>query len=126
MREAIVLQLQASPLILGEGQGREFPHLPLKLFAFALKRFRAARRQLQSGGGVAPEPVACRHLLRTGGQSGMAVEQRALRIGAQERLVGMLTMNIDEKLADLAQLLGGRRRAVDVAARAPTDRKSVV
>ena len=48
----------------------------------------------------------------------MAVEQRALRVGAQQRLVGMLTVDVDEELADFAQLQGGCRRAVDIAARA--------
>ena len=48
----------------------------------------------------------------------MGIEQHALRVGAQQRLVGVLAVDVDEELADFAQLLGGRRRTVDVAARA--------
>jgi hypothetical protein len=50
----------------------------------------------------------------------MGIEQGALGIGPQQRLVGVLAMDIDQPFADFAQLLNGGRRTVDVGARAAT------
>lgn len=51
----------------------------------------------------------------------MRVEQRALRFAAQQRLMRMLTVNVDQALAYLAQLLDGDWRAIQVCARSAFD-----
>ena len=47
-------------------------------------------------------------------QPGMPIQQFALRVSPQQRLMGVLTMNIGKEVAELAQLGGRGRRTVDV------------
>src|SRR5690606_13647225 len=47
------------------------------------------------------------------------VEQRAARLGTQQRLVLVLAVDIEEKRSQLAKLPGGGGPAVDVPPRAP-------
>ncbi len=51
------------------------------------------------------------------GRAGKAIDEFALRGGAQQGLVGMLAVDVDQVFADILQLLHGRRTAVDVCAR---------
>jgi hypothetical protein len=39
-----------------------------------------------------------------GVESGVRIEQRALCVAAQQRLVGVLTVNVDQRFGHLAQL----------------------
>jgi hypothetical protein len=88
------------------------------LFAFAQQRLGAFAGAAQQLLGFAPNLPGGADLAAQSGQSGMGVEQGALGIGPQQRLVSMLAVDIDQPFADFAQLLNGGRRAVDVGARA--------
>ena len=59
------------------------------------------------------------HLLRLAQQAGVAVQQVALRAGAQQRLVLVLPVDVEQEFARLAHLLHGGAAPVDEAARAP-------
>ena len=118
MPEPRVFDLEFKPFIPGKRQGIEFADLPFELFALALQCLGASRGRPQRLLRFAPGPVGSRNLQRQFGQPGMGVEQRPLGLSAQKRLMGVLTVDIDQELADLTQLLGGCRRTVDVAARA--------
>ena len=116
--QTLVFAFEGRPFIAGKSQRIELADLPLELFALARQRLGAGRGRVQCLSGFAPCPPGRSHLFCQGGQPGMRVEQCPLRVAAKQRLVGMLTVDIDQELADLAHLLGGRRRTVDVAARA--------
>jgi hypothetical protein len=47
----------------------------------------------------------------------MRIEQSALRFAPQQRLVGVLAMNIDQRFGHFTQLLDGHRRAVKIGTR---------
>ena len=50
---------------------------------------------------------------------GMRVENESLRLGFEQRLVSVLSVDIDEPFSGLAQLIDGSRVTVDETARAP-------
>jgi hypothetical protein len=50
-------------------------------------------------------------------ESGMRIEQRALRFAAQQRLMSMLSVNVDQRFGHLTQLLHGDRRTIQIGAR---------
>lgn len=107
-----MLDFDFGPFVIAERQDIELAHLPFKLLAFAYQCFGAAGGIFQRLPGGPPGAPGNGKLLRFGGQTGMAVEQRALRVGAQQRLVGMLTVDVRR----------GTRRLRAVAGRLPASR----
>ena len=79
-----MFEFECSPFISDEGQHFQFADLPFKLFAFARQRLGTGRRRLLHLQGFAPGPVGVCHLPHQIAQSGVAVEQGALGIGAQQ------------------------------------------
>ena len=92
------------------------------------------RDELALAGGGRLRALACRALvgeLAPGAEglrdlgckiSGVAVgiQERALRVAAEQQLVLVLPMDVRQAIPQLAKLRGGRGPAVDEAARAPT------
>jgi hypothetical protein len=58
-----------------------------------------------------------RDRLREIGMSAVGVQKIALRIGPQERLMGVLAVDVDQEVAEVAQLSAGGGSAVDIGAR---------
>ena len=91
----------------------EFADLPFEPLAF---------QQHILGVGLEFQPLPCqrlphlvggRHRLGVAEQAGLTVQQGALRLGFQQGLMRMLAVDIDQHLAQLAQLRGGGGDAVD-------------
>ena len=106
------------PFFRSELQGSEVLYPPRQILAL-----------LHQGQGIAlacfalmfqflPSTIGCGDLACGISQPTIAVEQSALRGRTQQRLVCMLAVYIHQPLARLAQLLQGRRVAVDEGARA--------
>ena len=96
----------------------EFGRLPFEALAFELQLAVAPVGFLATLDETAPLPVRGRGV---GGQrrgAGVRVEQPALGVGAKQLLVSMLAVNVDEHLAELAELRERGGRAVDEGARA--------
>ena len=115
--QALVFEFESGPFIPGKSQGIEFADLPFELFALAFQRLGTGRGRVQCLPGFTPSPVSRGNLLRQGGQPGVSIEQHPLRVATEQRLMGMLTVDIDQELTNLSHLLGSRRRAVDITAR---------
>ncbi|OIQ89942.1 hypothetical protein GALL_281890 [mine drainage metagenome] len=101
-----------------QGQRPQLLDLPGQRLAFARTSLGialgAGARLFQ----LVPEAIALRHLARHLGQAGVLVEQGALRLGAEQRMMDVLAVNVGEEVRRLAQLPQGRRRAIHVGARA--------
>ena len=118
MRQTLVLNVQGLPLLEGETQRFNFPNLPLKLFALTFQLLNATRCRIKPHLGIAPLAPGIRNLVLQRSQPGVGIKQHALCIAAQQRLMFMLPVNINQRLAHLPQLLNRNRRAVQICARA--------
>ena len=72
----------------------------------------------QLAAALVPLAIVLGHTLSKRILTGIAVEQRFLVFGFGQQLVGMLAMDLDQQLAQLAQLRERDGGAVDEAARA--------
>jgi hypothetical protein len=114
-----VLGVEVVPFI---GLGRqlvEFGNLPLQPLALALQAVLGRLRVLQRLPGLAPAGPAGLDFAAVNACIG--IQQGTGRIGPREALPGMLAMDVDELLAQGAQLRGRGRRAVDPCAAAALD-----
>ena len=119
MREAALLRLDLVPLARPRRQLPQLVDLPRELLALRGARGRVRlllRAQLRQ---PLPFAIGRSHFPHRGRETGVAVEQVALRRRTHERLVRMLAMDVDQPLSDLAELLNRRGRAVDECPRAP-------
>jgi hypothetical protein len=114
--ELAKLRLQRLQLAVGEGQAGEFLQLVAQqLLAIRIGAVLVAQpcelppQRLPSLRGVADAGGVC-------GRAGQGVEERALRRTAQQRLVRVLAMDVDEILAKLRAVLQRRRPSIDVGA----------
>ena len=118
VREPRVLGEQLLPFVGIELERIELAHLPLELLALGRKRRRVGFERRELLPDVLPAAPRGGDSTRCGAQSGIGIEQRALRRRAQQRLVFVLAVNIDQMLARLAQLRERHGAAVDERARA--------
>ena len=116
MRQARVLGIKLVPLVGLRGQLVEFGDLPLQPFAFALQAVLGGLRMLQGLSCLAPAAPAGLDLAAV--YACIGVQQRACCVGSREALPGMLAVDVDQLLAQGAQLRGRGRRAVDPGAAA--------
>ena len=61
-------------------------------------------------------PPGRRHVGHGVGQTRVRIEQRTLYLGAQQRLMRVLAVNIDQSLGNFAYLLKGRRGTIQIGA----------
>jgi hypothetical protein len=112
-----MLDIERRPFVVRKGQRFQLADLHRAVRAREAHRLgpplavRNALRHRASRAGRPPGVVG------EAGQSGVGVEQLALGVAAQQRLVCVLTVDVDEPFSDFAQLLRSRRRTVDVGAR---------
>src|SRR3989338_8121901 len=66
-----------------------------------------------------PIAIKDRELLRISRYASITIQQHALHIGTEQRLMRVLAMNIEQLFARFAQLLKGGTAPVDEAARTP-------
>ncbi len=88
----------------------EFGQLPGEPLAFELDFAVARGRRLDRGMRFAPHAPRAAGFGAQGREPRMRIEQFALRVGAHQQLVRMLAMDLDEHLADFAQLGQGGPR----------------
>ena len=117
MRKAAVLIADVSPLARLQRQFVQLRHLPFQPLAFLQDVFGIAFEFLARAPHRLPAAVRIGHRLRLQLQAGLVIQQLALRIGAQQRLMRVLAMNIDQQLAQFTQLRRGRCTAVDEGTR---------
>ncbi len=114
MGQAAVVGVQCFPLA---GLRRELVHLadlPAQALALALQGVLRLARLLQRVERLAPAlPAACE---RAGVKLGVGIQQVAHRVRARQALPGVLAMDVEHALTQLAQLCRGRRAAIDPGA----------
>ena len=120
MGEPAVVGLQRLPLVDREAQLHEFADLPLDALAFFRHRGRLRLRGVERIDRSAPASMGRDDVRDERARTGESVEQCALFRGTHQRLVFVLTVDVDEALADLAQLRRGARTSVHVGARTST------
>ncbi len=113
MRQPPVLRIDLFPLAGLRREFVQFGELPGEALAFQLQLTVTRLRMLDRLNPLAPCAPCPRDGGRRVGQSGVSVEQFALRVRAHQQLVRVLAVNIHQHLADLAQLRERRRGAVD-------------
>ncbi len=89
----------------------EFADLPVQALALAQQLGLACGRVVQGIGRAFPGGMGCAEFGRI--EAGKAVEQRAHRGSAGQALPGVLAVDVDQVLGDLAQLRHGGTAAVD-------------
>jgi hypothetical protein len=98
-----------------EGKCDKLPHLPFQQFAFANRCLdillgRRARLACGTPCTVCNGDIGCQRL-----RPGVSIEQVALGIATQQRMMGVLAMDVGEQIGDFAQLSQRRRGTVDIA-----------
>ena len=100
-----------------EGQRAQFLHLPVEHFLFARHRRDILLGSCASVTQLSPGPKFLRRLRCEGRGANLRIQQRTLRVTAQQGVIGVLAMDISQKLARLAQLSQRRRRSIDARPR---------
>ena len=118
MRQPPVFGLQLVPLLVPKRQRFEFFCLPIELLTLRGERLCVGFQGRELPANVLPAPVCPRHVTGQLRCAGVTIDEIALRPGAQQGLVGMLAVDVDQIFADLLELLHGGGTAVDVRARA--------
>jgi hypothetical protein len=118
MRQALVLVAHFIPFARLRRELVELGELPCELFAFELKLALVRLCRVDRLCRVAPHAPCARDVGGIGGQARVRVEQLALRVGPHQQLVRMLAVDVDQHLAELAQLGERGAGAVDERARA--------
>ena len=116
MRQAGVALVQLVPLAIGRGQLVEFADLPQQALALLRQAVLGCAGGLQRGVGLAPGLPGGGHRARIG--AGIGIQQLAHGGGARQALPGVLAVNVDQPLAQLAQLRQRGAGAVDPGAAA--------
>jgi len=109
-----VFGVQRVPFIKARRQLVQLANLPADSFAFTLQvvlRRQGVGKGLGAGSPLVPE---CCQLV--GVDLGIGVEQVTHRVGPGQALPGVLSMDVDQLLADFAHLRGSGRAAIDPAA----------
>ena len=65
---------------------------------------------------LAPLLIVLTHLVEQQMVAGVAIEQGELVVGFEQHLMGVLTMDVDQQLAQILELGEGDGHAVDIAA----------
>ena len=97
-----------------EGERGKLLHLPFQQFALAHRRLDILLRRLARVARGAPGAIGCGYLTGQALGAGMGIEQVALRIATQERVMGVLAVNVGKEIGCFAQLPQGSRGTVDV------------
>ncbi len=97
-----------------EAELAQFAQLPVEHFGLPRLGRDVALRVRPGVGEPAPSPVELRRPFRQTGQPAVGVEQGALVLGMQQRVVRVLAVDVDQARADLPQLGKRGRRTVDV------------
>ena len=118
VREPLVFGLQLVPFLGPECERFEFLRLPVELLALGCQCLRVGFQRASVPADVLPRAKRLRDLHGQFSRTGIAIEQLALRRRAQQRLVLVLAVDIDQVFADILELLQGRGPAVDERARA--------
>lgn len=118
VRQPGVLGLQRIPFVRTQPQAVQFVRLPLQAVAFGGQRLGVLLGGIELAGQRAPLLPGLRHRLAQFGVPAVGVEQVALGLGAHQALVGVLAVDVDQSVAELAQLGDRGRHAVDVGAAA--------
>ncbi len=118
MRQTTMFFLQVLPALQREIEPAEFLLHPGQAFTFGVLFAGMALGGLASGGRFTPGAISARSIGGKFGAAAEGIQQTALFGSLEQRVMRMLAMNIDQELAQLFQLLGSRRAAVDEGARA--------
>ena len=104
MREPRMLSRELYPLAVSQMQRLELAHLPFKLFALRSKRGGIGLECDPVFLSLLPSPVPLSHLGGALREPAVGVEQLPLCRRPQQRLMLMLSVNVHEEFAELAQL----------------------
>ena len=118
MRQPRVLRINGIPLALGGRKLGQFLHLPGELLALGIARRRVGFVFGASPGQALPFAIRLSDGQRLLPQSGVLIEQAALHLATQQRLMRILAVYVHQLLASLTKLGECRRMTVDEAARA--------
>jgi hypothetical protein len=113
---ACVVGRKLLPLAFGGGQLHHLGDLPLQPLAFALQRILRRARMVERGERLPPALPG--RVQRVGANAGVGVEQAAHGLGARQALPRVLAVDVEQAVAELPQLGGRGRAAVDPAAAA--------
>ena len=117
--QGLVLLLQLFQLVVAQGQVLQLFQLVAEQLMTSALFVAAGRQALQFLARLAPALRGQLHLARQFLAAGILVEQAAVGVGFEQRLVLVLAVDVDQQFAEgleIAQRAGG---AVDIAARAP-------
>ena len=116
--EQAVLPLQGLELSGGGRQPVQFTGLEGEQFAARIASLSVFRQGLETGLAVSPGRTGLGHLGEQCAVAAEGVEQADVGIAAQQRLVLVLAVDVDEQITQFLQLLHGGGAAIDVTARA--------
>ena len=119
MAKATMFKIERCPLVDRESQVSSSRTCHFELLTFALQRFGPFTGGTQRLVELAPLAKSSADFTDQSAQAGVCIEQIALGIAAQKRLVRMLTVDIDQPFTHFAQLLRRCRRTIDVGRERP-------
>ena len=116
VRQARVLGVELIPFFGARRQLVQLGYLPLQSLSLALQIVLGRERLLQSL--MALAPVLPQRLELGGFNTAVGIQHGACSVRAGQALPGMLAMNVDQLIAQMAQLRGRGGRAIDPGAAA--------
>ena len=99
-----------------QGKLVEFLHLIFEQLATGLALLLLGLEASQLVLQLAPALIVFAHLAKEQGMTGVTVEQGKLIVGAQQQLVGVLAVHVNQQLAQALELGQRHGHAVDIAA----------
>ena len=113
MGEARLRLRERRPFVGRDVERGELAPARVEQIALRHERFRGGGRGIALLDRGTPRPPCRADFAREDREAAEGVDQRALRVGGEQRLMGMLAVQVDQELADLRQLGERGRAAVD-------------